>query len=81
MENTIQVRKGLILELIAVAEDYGWNNPALISGFAEMIDYKLSNEEIEIHSRKVEAMDGYSEEDYEDVKGKLQAFKKQYCDV
>ena len=68
-----------ILSLIACASDYGFEDDVLFDAFGEMLDGKLTNEEIENYSRSVEAMEGYNEEDYEAVKEQLKDFKNKYC--
>ena len=44
-----------------------------------MLNKKLTNEEIESFARSVEVQDGYSEEDYQEIKEKLAEFKNKYC--
>lgn len=68
-----------ILSLIACASDYGFEDDVLFDAFREMLDSKLTNEEIEIYARSVESMEGYSEEDYEAIKKRLNDFKNKYC--
>jgi hypothetical protein len=68
-----------ILDLITCASDYGFEDDVLFDSFREMLDSKLTNEEIETYSRSVEAMEGYNEEDYEEVKERLRGFKNKYC--
>ena len=47
-----------------------------MNAFAEMLNHKLSSEEIEVYARAVEAMDwSWGEEDYEKVKQTLERFK------
>ena len=68
-----------ILDLIACAGDYGFEDDVLFDAFREMLDSKLTNEEIETHARSVEAMKGYGKEDYEEIKERLKGFKNKYC--
>ena len=68
-----------ILSLIACASDYGFQDDVLFDAFREMLDSKLTNEEIENYARSVEAEDGYGEEDYEAIKERLKGFKNKYC--
>lgn len=68
-----------ILDLIACASDYGFKDDVLFDSFREMLDSKLTNEEIETYARSVEDMEGYSEEDYEAIKERLKGFKNKYC--
>jgi len=68
-----------ILSLIACASDYGFEDGVLFDAFREMLDGKLTNEEIETYARSVEAMEGYGEEDYEEIKERLKSFKNKYC--
>ena len=65
-----------ILSLISSAHDYGFDDTILMNAFAEMLNYKLSSEEIEVYARAVEATDwSWGEEDYEMVKQTLERFK------
>ena len=68
-----------ILSLIACASDYGFEDDVLFDAFRGMLDSKLTNEEIEAYARSVESTEGYSEEDYEAIKGRLMNFKNRYC--
>jgi len=68
-----------ILDLIDCARDYGFERDVLFNAFSEMLDSKLTNEEIESYARNVEAMEGYGKEDYEAVKERLKDFKDKYC--
>jgi len=68
-----------ILSLIACASDYGFEDDVLFDAFREMLDSKISNEEIETYARSVEAMEGYGEEDYDAIKERLKDFKNKYC--
>lgn len=68
-----------ILSLIACARDYRFENDVLFDAFKEMLDGKLSEEEIEWYARLVESEDGYTEEDYEAIKERLWDFKNKYC--
>ena len=68
-----------ILSLIACASDYGFEDDVLFDAFREMLDSKISNEEIETYARSVEAMEGYGEEDYDAIKERLKVFKNKYC--
>lgn len=67
-----------ILSLISCASDYGFEDYVLFVAFKEMIGSKLTEEEIEWYARSVEAEDGYSEEDYEAIKERLEDFKNKY---
>lgn len=68
-----------ILSLIACARDYGFEDDVLFDAFKEMLEGKLSEEEIEWYARLVESEDGYTEEDYEAIKERLKDFKNKYC--
>ena len=68
-----------ILSLIACSSDYGFEDDVLFDAFREMLDSKLTNEEIETYARSVGAMEGYGEEDYEEIKERLKHFKNKYC--
>jgi len=81
----LKVDLNLVLDLIGCGEDYGFDNSILLEAFAEMMDYKLSDEEIEECSScflsEEAKKQGYSREDYETSKTKLTHFRKQYCKV
>ena len=68
-----------VLSLISCAGDYGFEDDVLFDAFREMLDSKLTNNEIETYARSVETMDGYGEEDYEAIKERLEDFKNKYC--
>jgi hypothetical protein len=68
-----------ILSLIACARDYRFEDDVLFDAFREMLDSKLTEEEIEWYARSVEAEDGCGEEDYEAIKERLEGFKNKYC--
>jgi hypothetical protein len=68
-----------ILSLIACARDYRFEDDVLFDAFREMLDSKLTEEEIEWYARSVEAEDGRGEEDYEAIKERLEGFKNKYC--
>ena len=68
-----------ILDLISCAVDYGFEKDVLFDAFRGMLDSKLTNEEIETYARGVEAMEGYNEEDYEEIRERLADFKNKYC--
>lgn len=68
-----------ILSLIACAADYGFANNVLFDAFRSMLDDKLTAEEIEWYARHVESEDGYTDEDYEEIKETLEGFKNKYC--
>lgn len=68
-----------ILSLIACAVDYGFANDVLFDAFRSMLDSKLTEEEIEWYARLVESEEGYTEEDYEAIKERLEGFKNKYC--
>jgi len=79
MNREIKTDLGNILSLISCADDYGFHRDVLFDAFREMLDDKLSEEEIEWYSRKLEAMDGFGEEDYLSCKKRLTNFKNKYC--
>lgn len=68
-----------ILSLISCASTYGFADDVLFDAFSEMIDYTLSDQEIEDYARSVEMEDGYGKEDYLDIKEELEFFKSKYC--
>ncbi len=72
-----------ILNLIAAAETYGYYDDILMGWLArDILKGNLTEEDIEHHCRwylSEEAIeDGYTEEDYEDVKETLIFFKNKY---
>ena len=68
-----------ILSLIACAGDYGFADDVLFDAFREMLNSKLTDDEIEWYARLVESEEGYTEEDYEAIKERLISFKNKYC--
>lgn len=79
MNREIKTNLKNILDLIACASDYGFEDEVLFDAFREMLGSKLTNEEIEVHARSVEVMEGYGKEDYEVIKERLKGFKDKYC--
>jgi hypothetical protein len=75
----IKIKLDQILELISCADDYGYQHDVLFDAFGEIIQYNLTDKEIESYARKIEAMKPYSEEDYEVIKERLAKFKEKYC--
>lgn len=67
-----------ILSLISCAEDFGFKSNILFDAFRVMLNDRLTGEEIETFARELEAEDGYSKEDYEQVKETLTEFKNKY---
>jgi len=67
-----------ILSLVSCAEDYGFSHPILLGAFRNIIDGRLSNQEIENYARGVADKDGYGEEDYIEIKMRLKDFKQKY---
>lgn len=68
-----------ILDLIVCSSHYGFENDILFDAFREMLDSKLTQEEIETYAKSVEDIQGYSEEDYQAIKKLLKNFKNKYC--
>lgn len=75
----IELELDEILELIAVADDYGFGD--LKPDFARWIG-SLSDIEIEDHASRFlspeYAEKGYTEEDYDNVKERLELFREQF---
>lgn len=76
---TLKIELDKILDLISCAVDYSFERDVLFSSFAKMIGNKLTSEEIEIHSKSIMDLEGYGEEDCEQIKERLTAFKNKYC--
>jgi hypothetical protein len=68
-----------ILSLIACASDYGFADDVLFDAFREMLNSKLTYEEIEWYARLIESKEGYTQEDYKSIKESLEGFKNKYC--
>jgi hypothetical protein len=68
-----------ILSLIACAEDYGFNKDVLFDAFRDMLDCKLTDDEIEWYAISVKNTEGYGQEDYDAIKETLEYFKNKYC--
>ncbi len=72
-----------ILGLVFSAEDYGHGGEVFYDTMANMLKYKLSDEEIEAYAKGFLTEDakakGYTEEDYENAKHELTTFRDRYC--
>ena len=68
-----------ILSLISVAEDYGFEDVVLFSAFSDMLGGRLDLNEIEWYAKSVEAIDGFTNEDYRETKIRLTNFRIKYC--
>ena len=75
---TVQIKVNQILEITSCAEAYGFDNYMFFDCMKELLENKLSDAEIETYSRSVESIEGYGEEDYEDIKERLTDFKNKY---
>ena len=77
----IEIELDQILDLINCADDYGFNKSPLMCSFAEIIK-TLTDEDIEKFAKGflTEEMrkQGYSEEDYEESKERLNNFRTVY---
>lgn len=80
-ERIITTTLNNILSLISCAEDYGFERDVLFDAFRGMLDDTLTDEEIEVYARKVEAGEGFGEEDYEIIKERLIRFRDKYCEL
>jgi hypothetical protein len=78
---TLKVSLDNILSLVSCADDYGFNKQVLMEGLAGMMDYKLSDDEIEQHARDILLEDGFGIEDYQEIKESLIRFKKEFIEV
>ena len=79
MNREVKADLGDILSLIACASDYGFEDDVLFDAFKEMLGGKLKDSEIEWYARSVESTDGYTNEDYKEIKERLENFKNSYC--
>ena len=68
-----------ILDLINVAEDYGFGDDVLLDAFAEMMGYKLSDQDIEKFAKKIQHEKDCTIEDYNSTFENLMEFKERYC--
>ena len=85
MRKTVEVKMATILALVGCAEDYGHANDVVLDGFADMLDYDLSNDEIEGYVSEAflspdAAKAGYGKEDADEVRNRVVAFRKRYID-
>ena len=69
-----------VLSLVSCADDYGFNDDVLMDAFAQILDGRLSDKEIEYYARSVANQDGYTEEDFECITNRLNDFRSQYCE-
>lgn len=67
-----------ILDLINCAETYGFDSDMLFDSFAEILEHKLNQEEIQLFAKAIAALPGYGEEDYTSAKERLTEFKEKY---
>lgn len=80
MERIITTNLNNILSIIACAQNYGFSGmDVLFDAFSEMMGYKLTNKEIEAYSKSVLSEEGYTREDYREIKERLLEFKEKYC--
>lgn len=68
-----------ILDLINVAETYGFYNDVLLDAFAEMMGYRLADQDIERFARSIQKEKDCTIEDYRSTAKNLLEFKKKYC--
>jgi hypothetical protein len=80
MNREIKTDLDTILSIISCARTYGYEDTGLFQAFSEMLGGKLTEQEIEWYARSIESLDGYNEEDYQDIVERLQEFKNGYCD-
>lgn len=81
MDREVKTTLNEILELISVADFYSYDSPILMDAFAEMINYTLSDDEIEAYSLSILEDGEYGHEDYLEVKATLIEFRANYCNV
>ena len=67
-----------ILSLISVADDYGFHQSVLLDAFADMMDRKLSEDEIQAYAASVLLDPDYGEADYDSIIEVLTEFKDRY---
>ena len=68
-----------VLEIIACAKDYGFEDNVLFDALSDMIKKKLSDEEIESYAKSVEEMEGYNRDDYFEIRQRLVNFRNKFC--
>ena len=75
----LEVNLNLILEIVSVAEDYGFEDDVLFDALAQVMEYNLSDMEIETYALNVEKLPKCGFKDYTDVKNRLLSFKERFC--
>ena len=78
MRKFVEVPINLILSVIHCSDDCGYDSE-LLRDLAEMLEYKLSKEEIEAYAEEFKGDSAYCEEDYNNAVETLMEFKNQYC--
>ena len=83
IDSKLNVTLFSVLELIFSAEDYNFNDDVLMSTFAEWLDNKLSDEDIEEYAQtfltEKAKEEGYGEDDYKSAVRTLKHFRLEYC--
>lgn len=78
LRTTLKLHLYTVLNLIVVSEDYGYE--PLYPSWADMLDKKLSNEEIATYAKSVAEQADYDESDYDQIFERLHEFKDKYID-
>lgn len=75
----IEIDLSEILDLIMCAEHLsGWNNHHLMSSFAKIIGYSLTDEEINEFVKRYSEFEGYTKDDREEAAERLNKFRIEY---
>ncbi len=78
MDREIKTNLSEILSLISCARDYGFERDILFDSFKDMLGNKLTNEEIDWFSKETIKEDGFTKDDFFEIKNRLLEFKNKY---
>ena len=78
MRKKVETEVNNILSLVSTSMDYGFDDDVFLDAMAEILDYNLSEKEIEAYAFFEYKQEGATEEDYTAIKTKLHIFKERY---
>ena len=78
LDDTAKTTREDVFSMISCAEDYGHNTSIVMGFLAELLDNKLSDEEIFEYGETFLEYEGYGAEDQKRVIEQLQIFKEGY---
>ena len=75
---TVNVNIEQVLSLVSVAETYGVSHPLIYDTCADLLEGKLSDEEIYEYTRNVTDEPPYTMDDFMEISNQLLKFKREY---